>query len=296
MSSFRYCLRDALLSIGRRFGLHLLTFLTLLTVFFLLGAVLVLVVAFQSLTLQVEEGLTVSVYLKEGSFDLKALREQVASIPGVREVEPVPKEEALRELQRALGGRRDFLEILGSRNPLPDALRVKVNSVEDVEGVVKALSSRPEVDEVVHAGALVERLSRVKRAVALGGVAFAGVAFLASVLLVFNAVKVSVYSRQEEIAVMLLVGATYGYIKAPFLIEGILVCGSSALAASSLLWLFFDRLFAKASALLPFVRFPHGLELAGQIFLVVVGFGLLVGMISSWAAVSGYLNFKARPR
>ncbi len=163
-----------------------------------------------------------SVYLGPGA-DLEAAARAARAIAPGREVEAVPAATALRRLAEALGDEARVLEGVGP-GALPDAVEVRAPgiSLAGARELAARLRGVPGAAEVDYGNAWLERLEVfVGRAKVAAVVLFAALA-LATAVLVSNTLRLAVFARRDEIEIMKLVGATNGFVSAPFLIEGVL--------------------------------------------------------------------------
>ena len=177
-----------------------------------------------------------SVYLAPGA-DLPAAAAAVAAAAPGRGVRAVPAAEALRALAAELGEQARVLDGVGP-GALPDAVEVRAPgiSLAGARALAERLRALPGVQDVDFGNVWLERLERfVARARAAAVLLFAALA-IATAVLVSNTLRLAVFARRDEIEIMKLVGATDGFVAAPFLIEGLLqgLLGAT-LAAGALL-------------------------------------------------------------
>jgi cell division transport system permease protein len=147
----------------------------------------------------------------------------------VARVEYVSKEQAYRQ-QSARN--REAYDLLGT-NPLPDTFRVTPDDPDNIDEIRDALSpigpggdrtvTDPAIDEVANREEDTNKILSVTRVVKLTTALLAGLLVIASVLLIANTIRLSLYSRRREVEVMKLVGATDWFIRWPFVIEGVIV-------------------------------------------------------------------------
>ncbi len=192
--------------------------------------------------LPVEPQITVFLRTSVTPMEIQGLRELERSDARIAKHRFVPKDEALKDMQQAAG----FGDLLAGlpENPLPDAIifTAKENHAESLEALQKELAAKPGVEEVQLDSAWARRLERL---VALGRAVFqAVVALLATalVLITGNTIRMQILTRQEEIEVSKLIGATDAFIRRPFihfaaaqgLLGGALAC---AIVWAALRWL-----------------------------------------------------------
>lgn len=163
-------------------------------------------------------------YVKD-SPDAALMREAVMRVPGVSSAEFVSKDKALSELKAELKGHEAILEGV-DENPLPASFEIRVGgsykNPAELTAVAERLKALPWVEDVQYSREWVEKLSAFFRFIELAAL-FIGV-FLAAatIFIISNTIRLTVYARREEIEIMSLVGASDSFIRVPFFIEGVL--------------------------------------------------------------------------
>lgn len=231
---------------------------------------------------------SMSVYLADGidSTAQQRIVSFIRSIPGAKIEQIITKEQALRDLKRALG--RDAAVLAGlPRNPLPASIEVvfeplsgKSPNPDQIGEKIGALSG---VAEVQYSQEWLKRFEGLMRMFRMAGLIIGGLLCLGVLFIVTNTIKLTIYSRQEEIEIMKLVGATDWFVKLPFLIEGCIQGAVSGMIALSVLYLGYALLSAKRAdilgmAVLNFTFIPA--QYAFTIFVVSMGLGLLGSFIA----------------
>ncbi len=149
---------------------------------------------------------------------------KIKKIEGVRTATIIEKEDAVRIFKDQFG--ENIVELLGY-NPLPVSAVVNVNrSRRDplrVEPIIKEIRSISNVDEVRYQGNLINKIERNYKRVIDRLPYLSGIVVLIAVLVIYNTIKLSVYSRRDVIETLQLIGASRTFIKLPFIIEGILI-------------------------------------------------------------------------
>ena len=235
----------------------------------------------------------IDVYVADGtsSADFAALAEQVETRDGVERVEAITKDAALTEFRTILGDDSILLDSL-PRNPLPASLKVYPTAEArlDIEPLTAALRDFPHVTDVRASTEWLNQLSGVMTLLRLTGFGVGGILFLASALIISNAIRLSLYARRDEIEIMQLVGATNRFIVTPFYLEGAATGGGAAILALLLL----RGLFA---LFLGSVTIPLGtLGSVGLVFLppilagMFIAGGVVLGLGGSAVALSRLMN------
>jgi cell division transport system permease protein len=242
---FGFFLREALRALRRNAVPSFAAVATVLVTVLVLGVFIPVVQATTGAANEIREKVLVDVYMKNGASDadIARVRNKIEQdTPGVGRVEFISKEQAIAAEREA--GRGDFYDLLGS-NPLPDLLRVTPDRPEDIVQVRDALAPMSpsgkrtvidsSIDEVKDRKENTDKILSATRVVKLTMGLLAGLLALASLLLVANTIRLSMYARRREVEVMKLVGATDWFIRWPFVIEGVLVGALGGITAITLL-------------------------------------------------------------
>ena len=189
--------------------------------------------------------LTAVVYLAEsaGEAERVAVTERLRRLAGEgAEVRFVGRDEALERLRTSLGPEAGILDGL-PENPLPDSIEVRGGRLgvdrAALEGLAKEVAKLPGVDEVDYGQDWARQLDALLRLLAAVATVVGGLILFAAAVTVSNTIKLAVFARKDEIEIMKLCGATDAFVRAPFLIEGLLqgLLGAAvAIGLSALLW------------------------------------------------------------
>ena len=176
----------------------------------------------------VRSRLIVDVYMKTGATpaDEARVRKEIQAIPHVKSVQFESKAQAYAQQSKQNAA---AYQLLGS-NPLPDTFHVYPDNPANVLAIHAALTPPssggtidPTIQSVSNKKGYTRRALELTSAVKWGGLAFALLLTIASVLLIANTIRLSLYARRREVEVMKLVGATDWFIRWPFVIEGVIV-------------------------------------------------------------------------
>lgn len=281
--------------------------LSLTTIFVLLLAMLsvnVLVGVNALLTNAVgllEDKVDVSVYFKADTAQgvLDQAKFFVMGLPQVRSAELIPAEQALEAFKRRHAGDEATLSALNEidGNPLGATLIVKAKRTSDYAFLLEALQN-PQFNFAIesknfenHEDAI-QRVRLIGQSVRSFGIGLIAVFAVFSVLIVFNTIRVAIYTQREEIGVMRLVGASNAFVRWPFVLEGLLLAGIAMVLATGIVGVVVTWLEPHIN---PFFDGHSGLVeyfiLHAQQLILIQGAGLggLVAL-SSWAAVGKYLR------
>ncbi|HEY1977008.1 MAG TPA: permease-like cell division protein FtsX [Candidatus Baltobacteraceae bacterium] len=219
---------------------------------------------------------------------IASVRHLVAADPRVESVEFVPKKDGLAELRDRTKGAIDTSTL--TENPLPDKLRVRVRVPDQVPAVATSIGRLTAIDNVVYGQTIVQRLLQLGDVMRRVGIAVIVIFLFVAGIIISNTIRLTVYARRREIAIMQLVGATNTYIRMPFICEGLLDGMIGAIVAVAVLSLARAALWPKMLEALPWIGFsstPIDLgAIVAELFLV----GAAIGIVASWISVGRHLR------
>ena len=274
----------------RLFGAWVSTVISISLVLLLVGVASILLLNARSVSDYFKENLQVSVLMKQDVTEEQALAYQssLAGIPGVKATAFISREQGIEEMAQMLG--RDFLDVF-STAPVPVSIDVNLEaayvSPDSLDVVKKALSASPLVDEVVYQTSLVEALNANLQKIGLVlGVLILLLLFI-SFVLIGNMVRLNVFSRRFTIHTMQLVGATRGFIRAPFIGQSALQGLFAALVAILMLVAGLFILRKEFVQLFEIFRLDTLLATMG----IVIVSGVLICVVSTWIVVGRLVRF-----
>lgn len=260
-------------------------------VLFMLGILMLLVFNAKRLSDFVKENIGFSVILHDDVREVEAsfLRKTLDASNYVRLTEYISKEEAARELQEELG--EDFIGFLGY-NPLSPSIEVRLkaeyanpDSIRKIEDELMAY--RP-VKEVFYQKSLVDLVNENVRKIGAIILLFSALLFFVAIVLINNTIRLSVYSKRFIINTMKLVGATWAFIRKPFLVRGIVHGFYASVLAVALLC---GVIYLVQQEFYEVINFGQ-IELLTIIFGLVLTIGIIINLISTFLAVRKYLKLK----
>jgi cell division transport system permease protein len=289
-----YFLRKALGNIWTNPFLSLVTLSTIAISMLILGLFSLIYLNVQQSLHQMGGELQITAYLQEtiSSEQANVLRSKVADWPEVEGITYISKEQALARFRSQL---REYAGILKGlkENPLPASLELTLMPQYGRSGNIKELSTRlgrlPGVAEVQYGRKWMAKLRVFVEVMKLVGITVGGLLLIATIFVISNTIKLTFYSRREELEIMRLVGATDFFIKAPFLIEGLLHGLGGALLAAGGLSLLILFLFSHLDLPLRLGLMAGSLP-TGQLVAGFLGLGLLLGVMGSMVSLRRFLR------
>ena len=219
--------------------------------------------------------------------------EVVSSVEGYPEVNEsvyVSKEEALEKFRETFAEQPDIAGSISS-DVLPASIEIQLRNSSDSNAVADRLRAEGfQDDEIRYPQQTVDRLNQITGYMIWGLRGATALFFVASVLLIFNTIRLSIFARRKEIEVMKLVGASDSFVRTPFVLEG-LVQGLIGALPAALLVVWINSLFVGwAQENLPFFPISSGAVNALIILLFLLFVGALVGVAGSFFSVRRFLK------
>lgn len=275
LNSVEYVFREVFKSIRRNLWLSLASVLTVMISLVILGSSVFFLLNASNLAKNFESQLEIAVFTQDrlSSTEVQALGKEIEGLAGVATVELVPKEQALKEFSKSMGS-TSIISDLGDTNPFPDKFTVQVTDPQQVNSIVDTLTGLAGVENVVYGKEIVDILLKFTNWLRWVGVSIVLAFAVASLVLISLNIKMNVFSRRREIQIMKLVGASNGFIRWPFLIEGMLLGFVGGLLAILIVGFGYDWLAGYIRSTLTFLPI---VEESGLIWRVL-GMLLLGGM------------------
>lgn len=236
-------------------------------------------------------------YLRDGLSEksVKLLQNKIAVIEDVKDVKFIGKDEALKNMKKKLGASLELDDI--GTNPLPDSFEINMLDYEKIPAAAERIRSLEGVEDVRYGEDIAKNLISLNHAVRAAGFIIVLSLIAATVFIVSNTIRITVYARRREISIMQLVGAENWFIRWPFVIEGILHGLIGSLVAAAILMSAYSKFLPNMLSALPFLTMVKPSSLFLRIFFMLVGTGVLVGVAGSWISVNKYLkNFVSRTK
>jgi cell division transport system permease protein len=291
MHALKYFFNESFASLMRGWRSAVLAVLTIAVGLFVLGFFLIVSTNLQQLVDRWTEAAELSVYLKDDTTpqQLQVIDELVEKSGLAADRQFVSKADAAKRFSE------DFPDLALAargldRNPFPASFEVRLkepssaSSSAAVDSLATALTSAPGVADVRYDRRWLSRLIAAIRFAKGVGLLVIVMMAVAAALTVANVVRLAAYARRDEIEIMQLVGAPLGYIRGPFVTEGILQGGVGAIAAIGLLWAIFVVARARYGAL---ASEALGLQtltfLPVELCVLLVAGGMLLGCLGGFA-------------
>jgi cell division transport system permease protein len=293
-STLKRHMRESVKSLGRNGWMTFASISAVTVTLLLVGVFLVVMFNMNHFAKQIENDVEIRVHIDvtANDQDKQALRAQIEAIPEVKEIHYSSKEQELKNLIKSFGEEGSSFRLFEQDNPLSDVYVVKTKKPTDTIKVAKQIEKFPFVHKVNYGQGQVEKLfSTLKVARNIGLVLIIGLLFTA-MFLISNTIKITIFARRREIEIMRLVGATNGFIRWPFFLEGLWlgVIGAVFPIASILVVYYNIYKFLEPKITIPFIELLPVYPFMWQISLILLLMGACIGVWGSMMSVRRFLK------
>ena len=222
--------------------------------------------------------------------EAKSVSTQLSKIENVYNAIPITREEALRDFVAEYSDKDALSGIEAS--DLSFRYKVILSDNTIIEETVAEIREIPGVSDVQAAYALAKSFTALQNVLQIASLAVIGVLLIISLLIISNTVKLAMYDRRDEIAIMKMVSATNGFIRLPFIVEGFTLGMVGAAVAFGLEWLLYDSLVNKIQTMdtLKLFQFVPFSQLLWPMVATFVAAGLFVGVLGSWTSIRKFMD------
>ncbi|MCS7066194.1 MAG: permease-like cell division protein FtsX [Fimbriimonadales bacterium] len=284
-----FILGETLISLRRHSMLQLAAVSTACIALILLGSVGMMLYKLDAIAQSLPRQFETEVFLKPNVPRERtlALQKQIEAMPEVASVQLVPREQAWEEEKKRYASEVNLSDL---PNPLPDKLIVRTHQPDQLPRVAARLRTHAAVDEVLDQRGTLERVLAVARLVRWLGLSLVSLLMLSALVLIYNAVRLTIFARQLEVRIMALVGATLRTIRMPFILEGMAQGGLGGVLAAALVLLGAGLLSDYMLRLWPFLNdLPPGAP-ATLVLFGLPAIGMLLGGLCAWWAARRFVR------
>ncbi len=291
--------RAGFISFWRNWFLSLSAVIILTILLCLFGAMIFGSAFGNAIIAQVKDKVDINVYfsMTANESDILSLTKTVSKLPEVASATYISSSTALANFRDKWQDNSLILQGLDEvgSNPLPAMLNIKAKDPSQYAGISSFLVNNPLVDKVNYNDnkLVIERLSRIISLVQKAASLIAIIFIIIAIIIVLNTIRLVIYTAKDEIGVMKLVGASNMYARGPFVISGIMYgifSGVITLVILALASYNFDHTSIGFLMLANLKFFPYFVQNFGEIFIIIMGSGIVLGAVSSYLAVRRYLK------
>jgi len=292
LSTKEYFVKETFKSIRRN---QLMSFASVSTValsLLVLGLFLLMVMNANNLAKYLESQVQISVYMEDSASNdnLAVAAKSLKTMPGVVKVTSVTKAEALTKFKKRLGDQNRLLDALGEENPFPYSFDVQVDKPERIAEIVPKIGEMKGVETAKFGQEVVEHMFKLTRLLRLGGTLLVVLLAMATLFIISNTIRITVFARRREVSIMKYVGATNWFIRWPFLLEGMFLGFAGALVASFVLIQIYLALQDKIYATLAFFPLIPAWPFLGYLSMFLIITGTAIGAAGSSIPLRKFLD------
>ena len=296
-SNVTYLVKKGISSIWKNFLMSFASFCILMVSLLLVSCAVLLMMNVNKIMSNIEDTNEITIYLKEDISDkqVEHIKSVLEKNQDITDVKYYSKEQALDDFRDNMAEYSELLDY-HDKNPMPETFLVRVKDLSKIRHVVNAVNDIEGVEQTKAPYDFASVLVQIRNTFTLIGGAVLVALVVVSIVIVSNSIRTSVFARRNEISIMRYVGATSGFIKAPFFVEGMFIGILAGAAAWGLTWLIYDSVFALFSAdLTVWQMFGfYGLTPFGDIMWYVLAVncaaGALLGAVGTVFSTGKYLK------
>ena len=293
--SIPFHLKTAIVSIFRHFAMSFSAMSAVSVTLVMFGIMMVLAGTVQNFSKNIEEDVRIHVVLHESIASQKTLDGIEKKIKQVDHVSKIVFSSKEEELELMILERGEELAMYrGENNPLSHAFFVTVDNPHHLQEVNDLIGEINGVSATHYGGDAIAKMVDLLENIRFWGYVFVGLLSILALFLISNAIKLTIYARRNEIAIMRHVGAENWFIKTPFMLEGVLIGVFGAILPSVLVWFGYRYLYQVSNGRIITSLFtllaPD--PFTTQIVALMIFFGAVVGMLGSFFVTGKYLKWK----
>jgi cell division transport system permease protein len=230
---------------------------------------------------------SVTIFLCKNA-DVNKIKSNLVRIKNISSCEFCSKEEAMKDYERMLGERVvGFFQ--GEANPLPDAFKVRFDDLSQYGSTVEEISLINGIDTISDRSEIAKKLSDLRRLTEIIGFWVIVSLGVVSLLIISNTIRIAMYNRRFEISIMRSIGATNGFIRSPFVIEGIIIGIFSAVVSFFMLEVIYEQFIKTINSVVSLGTISFDVFFY-QMFLAFVSIGFLLGLTGGLISIGRYLK------
>ena len=290
--TIEYYIREVFISLRRNNWMSVASIGTVAVSLFIFGMFLMMVMNMNKLAENMESQVQINVYLldKVDREQARDIEKDLKEVEGVESVGFVTKDEAMERFKDRLGDQKTLLDALDETNPLPDSFEVTVTNPDLVKTAAEKMEKLDGVECAKYGQDVMEHLFEITRLLRIFGFTLMLVLAFATLFIISNTIRLTVFARRKEIAIMKYVGATDWFIRWPFVMEGMVLGLFGSIIAAMVLRTAYTAMAEKVYDTLAFFPLIPEQPFLTYITIVVVISGMVVGAIGSAVSIKKFLK------
>lgn len=294
-SSWKYLIKEGFRNTWANRMMSIASICVLMSCLVMIGCASMIFVNIDSFIGKMEEENVVMVFIKKDTAkaDIDKMGEELKGIANIKTVEFVSKEKAWEEqLSTMEEAHAKLFTQISTDIPLPDAYKVTVDDLTQFDSTVDNIKKLDNIEIIRENKDLAQKFVQIRHGIEIIAIVIIAVLLAISIFIISNTIKLTVYSRRLEISIMKSVGATNGFVRMPFIVEGVILGVTSGIISLGLVWGLYEFAAKQFYSLTDAFNFSliNFSEYALILFGGFIGIGIITGVGGSIITMGKYLN------
>ena len=292
LSTSEYFIKEVYSSFKRNIWMTLASIFTVVLSLFILGFFSIVILNLNKMADTLESQVQISVYLKDdlSQEEIDETKETLSKIEGLQDIKFTTREEAMENFKERLGDQQFLLDALDDTNPLPDSFSLTVTSPQQVKTIADTVVALDSVESASYSQDIINHLFNLTHLIRLIGVALIILLTGAAIFIISNTIRLTVFARRKEIAIMKYVGATDWFIRWPFLLEGICLGFIGGGLATIFLYIVYNQVTQEIYEAMAFFPLIPQHPFIDYISLAILVAGIIIGALGSTISLKRFLK------
>ena len=292
LSTSEYFIKEVYTSFKRNIWMTLASIFTVVLSLFILGFFSIVILNLNKMADTLESQVQISVYLKDdlSQEEIDETKETLSKIEGLQDIKFTTHEEAMENFKERLGDQQFLLDALDDTNPLPDSFSLTVTSPQQVKTIADTAAALDSVESASYSQDIINHLFNLTHLIRLIGIALIILLTGAAIFIISNTIRLTVFARRKEIAIMKYVGATDWFIRWPFLLEGICLGFIGGGLATIFLYIVYNQVTQEIYEAMAFFPLIPQHPFIDYISLAILVAGIIIGALGSTISLKRFLK------
>lgn len=292
LSTNEYFIKEVYTSFKRNIWMTLASIFTVVLSLFILGFFSIVILNLNKMADTLESQVQISVYLKDdlSQEEIDETKETLRKIEGLQDIKFTTREEAMKNFKERLGDQQFLLDALDDTNPLPDSFSLTVTSPQQVKTIADTAAALDSVESASYSQDIINHLFNLTHLIRLIGIALIILLTGAAIFIISNTIRLTVFARRKEIAIMKYVGATDWFIRWPFLLEGICLGFIGGGLATIFLYIVYNQVTQEIYEAMAFFPLIPQHPFIDYISLAILVAGIIIGALGSTISLKRFLK------
>ncbi len=292
MKNFSYFVKEGIMNLFTNKMVTLVTLLTVIVSLMVTGVFQVVSVNLMHISREVGNNFEFNIYIKDSVADeeLSAVSEKIMQIAMVKDAVLKPKADTFTEFKDKVANDSLLQGLSEADNPFRNCYIVTLTDLEKADYVLEEIQLLEEVDSVSNNLETSKKLSDIEKKVKLYSIIIYLLLAILCLSIISNIINLSIFSRRKQINIMKYVGATNGFVKTPFIIEGILLGITGAVLSSAVLSYLYSLLYSNFNQVLDGVYLMQPLSVFFELLFINAVYGIFIGGLGAAVAVNKHVK------